>query len=155
MFTQKGSYLTREGYQKFEEELNYLRDQRRDEIADLLKEMLILGDAEDSTYDMVKQEQAFVEGRIQELELLLAKAQVIDDQVAKEVIQIGSKVTIQEEGFDPEYYRIVGPAEADPAKGYISNFSPLGGALMNHKPGDRVRISSPDGSFEVVILKVE
>jgi transcription elongation factor GreA len=72
-----------------------------------------------------------------------------------EVVQVGAKVTIQEEGCDPEEYTIVGPAEASPREGRISNESPLGRALMDHRPGDRVRVDAPGGAFFVTISKVE
>jgi len=152
------NYLTKEGYQKFEEELKILRDQRRDEIAATLREIMASGDFEDSSeYDMVKAEQAFVEGRIRELEVLLASARVIEEgqERATDVIQVGSKVTIEEPGSPPEVYRIVGPAESNPLKGKISYASPLGRALMDRKKGDEVKVSSPDGSFVVKILDVE
>jgi transcription elongation factor GreA len=110
---------------------------------------------EDAEYEAAKNEQAFVEGRIQDLEILLANARVIEDTSNKEVVQVGAKVTIQEEGSDAEMYTIVGPAEADPRNGRVSNESPLGRALMDHRAGDTVRVDAPGGSFTVQVLKVE
>jgi transcription elongation factor GreA len=111
---------------------------------------------EDAEYEAAKNEQAFVEGRIQELEMLLANARIIEDEHGKmDVVQVAATVTVQEDGQDPEEYTIVGPAEANPRKGRISNESPLGRALLDHKAGDRVRVDAPGGSFFVTILKVE
>ncbi len=100
--------------------------------------------------------QAFVEGRIKELEVLLAMARVIDETApVSEAIQVGSTVTIQEEGNEPETYTIVGAAEANPAAGRISNESPLGKSLLNKKVGDKVQVDAPAGAFVVTITKVD
>lgn len=150
------SFLTREGYQKLQEELEYLRTVKRQEVAKRLHEAMEGGELiEDAEYEAAKNEQAFVEGRIQDLEILLANARVIEDTSNKEVVQVGAKVTIQEEGSDAELYTIVGPAEADPRNGRISNESPLGRALMDHRAGDTVRVDAPGGSFTVQVLKVD
>jgi len=150
------SFLTREGYQKLQEELEYLRTIKRQEVAKRLHEAMEGGELiEDAEYEAAKNEQAFVEGRIQDLEILLANARVIEDTSNKEVVQVGAKVTIQEEGSDAEMYTIVGPAEADPRNGRISNESPLGRALMDHRAGDTVRVDAPGGSFTVQVLKVD
>jgi len=150
------SFLTRHGYQKLQEELEYLRTVKRQEVAQRLHEAMEGGELiEDAEYEAAKNEQAFVEGRIQELEMLLANARVIEETGNMEVVQVGAKVTIQEEGCDPEMYTIVGPAEANPREGRISNESPLGRALMDHSQDDRVRVDAPAGSFYVSILKVE
>ncbi len=150
------SYLTRQGFQKLQEELEYLRTVKRQEVAERLHEAMEGGELiEDAEYEAAKNEQAFVEGRIQELEMLLANARVVEDSVKSDVIQIASKVTIQESGYEPEKYTIVGPAEANPREGKISNESPLGKALMNHKAGEVVSVDAPDGSFTVQILKID
>lgn len=152
------SFLTREGYRKLQEELEYLRTQKRQEIADRLHEAMEGGELiENAEYEAAKNEQAFTEGRIKELEILLASARVIDEGVqAADSIQVGSKVTIQEEGSDAnEVYTIVGAAEADPSDGLISNESPLGKALLNHKAGDRVQVDAPAGAFTITVVKVE
>ncbi len=150
------SFLTRQGYQKLQEELEYLRTIKRQEVAERLHEAMEGGELiEDAEYEAAKNEQAFVEGRIQELETLLANARVIDESPKMDVAQVGSRVTIQEDGCDPEVYTIVGPAEADPRAGRISNESPLGRALLDHRPDDKVRVDAPGGSFTVKIIKVE
>jgi transcription elongation factor GreA len=150
------TYLTRNGYQKLLEELEYLRTTKRQEVADRLHEAMEGGELiEDAEYEAAKNEQAFVEGRIQELEILLANARVVEETGKMEVVQIAAKVTIQEDGGDPEIYTIVGPAEANPREGRISNESPLGRALMDHRAGDSVTVDAPDGSFTIRIIKVE
>jgi transcription elongation factor GreA len=101
---------------------------------------------EDAEYEAAKNEQAFVEGRIQELEALLATARVIEPETAEHpagVVTIGSTVTIQEQGFDPETYTIVGAAEANPRDGKISNESPIGKAILNREVGDSVTVETP------------
>ncbi|MEW6180591.1 MAG: transcription elongation factor GreA [Chloroflexota bacterium] len=151
------SFLTREGFEKLQEELEYLRTQRRQEIAQRLHEAMEGGELiENAEYEAAKNEQAFVEGRIKELEILLATARIVDEIPAADSVQVGSRVTIQEEGSDTqETYSIVGAAEANPSEGKISNESPLGKALLNHKPGDKVQVDAPAGSFRVTIIKVE
>lgn len=151
------SFLTRSGYKKLQEELDHLRTVKRQEVAVRLHEAIEGGELiEDAEYEAAKNEQAFVEGRIQELEILLANARIIEENHAKmDVVQVAATVTIQEEEREPEVYTIVGPAEANPREGRISNESPLGRALMDHRAGDKVRIDAPGGSFFVQILKVE
>ena len=153
------SFLTREGFTKLQEELEFLRTKKREEIANRLHEAMEGGELiENAEYEAAKNEQAFVEGRIKELEILLATARVIDDaavhQRATGTVQVGSTVTIQEENLEPEIYTIVGAAEANPVRGKISNESPLGKALLNRKEGERVQVDAPAGSFSVTIIKV-
>ncbi len=149
------SFMTQEGFDKLQEELKYLRSVKRQEVADRLHEAMDGGELiEDAEYEAAKNEQAFVEGRIQELEILLANARVIEENTKKDIVQVGAKVTIQEDGQDPEEYTIVGPVEARPRNGRISNESPLGRALMDHRAGDNVEVEAPGGSFVVRILKV-
>ena len=151
------SFLTREGYAKLQEELDFLRTKKREEIAQRLHEAMEGGELiEYAEYEAAKNEQAFVEGRIKELEILLATARVIDDaQPHGGTVQVGVRVTIQEEGLEPESYTIVGAAEANPNLGRISNESPLGKALLNKKSGDKVQVDAPQGSFFVNIIKVD
>ncbi len=153
------SFLTREGYEKLQEELDMLRSTKRQEIANRLHEAMEGGELiENAEYEAAKNEQAFVEGRIKELEILLATARVIaDNEKAEraEMIQVGSRVTIQESGNEPEVYTIVGAAEANPRAGRISNESPLGRALLNRKTGDSVQVDAPAGAFSVQVIKVE
>lgn len=150
------SYLTRQGYEKLQEELEFLRTTKRQEVANRLHEAMEGGELiEDAEYEAAKNEQAFVEGRIQELEILLANARVVEESGTRDVVQIAAKVTIQEDDNEPELYTIVGPAEANPREGKISNESPLGRVLMDHRAGDVVKVDAPAGSFTVRILKVE
>jgi transcription elongation factor GreA len=150
------SFLTRQGYQKLLEELDHLRTVKRQEVANRLHEAMEGGELiEDAEYEAAKNEQAFVEGRIQELEMLLANARVIEGTEKSETAQIGAKVTIQEDTNEPETYTIVGPVEASPRDGRISNESPLGKALIEHRAGEKVRVDAPGGTFNVTILKVE
>ena len=150
------TYLTRHGFEKLQEELEYLRHVKRQEVANRLHEAMEGGELiEDAEYEAAKNEQAFVEGRIQELEMILANAHIVDENTQHTVVQVGAKVTIQEDENEPELYTIVGPAEANPREGRISNESPLGRALMDHKTDDRVRVEAPVGTFFVVIVKLE
>ncbi len=149
------SYLTREGFDRLQQELDYLRKVKRIEVADRLRDALEDGELiENAELEAAKNEQSFVEGRIKELEILLSNAHLIEETNQTDVIQVGSKVTVQEDGSDPENYVIVGAAEADPRLGRISNESPLGKALLNHKAGDRVNVEAPGGAFEIEILSV-
>lgn len=151
------TFLTRDGFLKLQQELDYLRTEKRKEVADRLHEAMEGGELiENAEYEAAKNEQAFLEGRIKELEVLLASARVIEgNPPAADLIQVGSTVTVQEEGMPAETYTIVGAAEADPAKGRISNESPLGKALLNKKPGDQVQVDAPGGVFVVKVLKVD
>ncbi len=149
------TYLTREGFGKLQQELEYLRTEKRKEISVRLQEAMEDGELiENAEYEDAKNEQAFVEGRIKDLELLLANARIIDESDNEnEVIQVGSSVTLQEEGMEPETYMIVGPAEAEPRLGRISNESPIGKALLNHKVGDKVKVEAPGGAYEITVIK--
>jgi len=150
------SFLTRQGFQKLQDELDFLRTTKRQEVAARLHEAMEGGELiEDAEYEAAKNEQAFVEGRIQELEILLANARVIDENKKNDIAQVGAKVTVQEEGSEPELYTIVGPAEANPREGLISNESPLGRALIGHRENDTVRVDAPAGSFKVKIVKIQ
>jgi transcription elongation factor GreA len=151
------SFLTREGYAKLQDELDTLRTKKREEIAQRLHEAMEGGELiENAEYEAAKNEQAFVEGRIKELDLLLATAKVIDETAPHGgTVQVGSVVTIQEDGEKPETYTIVGAAEANPSAGRISNESPLGKALINKKPGDKAQVDAPQGAFTVQIVKVD
>jgi transcription elongation factor GreA len=151
------NFLTKEGYQKLQDELDYLRTAKRQEVANRLHEAMEGGELiENAEYEAAKNEQAFVEGRIQELEMLLATAKIIDENGRKksDSVQIGSKVTIKEGSFDSETFIIVGAAEANPRGGKISNESPIGKAILNHKVGDTVKVETPGGTYNVKILKI-
>jgi len=152
------TFLTREGFDKLQKELDYLRNDKRREVANRLHSAIEESNrlSEDPEYEAAKNEQAFVEGRIRDLELILAQARLIDDENKKHtVIQVGAKVTIQENGGDQEVYTIVGAAEANPRQGLISNESPLGRALLDHQVGDLVTVNAPSGSFKVKITAIE
>lgn len=151
------TFLTSEGHRKLQDELDQLRTVKRQEIAERLHEAMEGGELiENAEYEAAKNEQAFVEGRIKELEIILATARVIDESAGTDgTIQVGSKVTVKEEGAANESYTIVGAAEADPLKGLISNESPLGKALLNKKVGDKVQVEAPAGSFVVKVVKVD
>lgn len=149
------SYLTREGFERLQNELDYLRTEKRNEVAARLRDALEDGELiENAELEAAKNEQSFVEGRIKELEILLSNASLIGENNKSDIIQVGSKVEVQEEGYDPEKYTIVGAAEADPRLGRISNESPLGKALLNKKPGDKVKVDAPGGEFEIEILSI-
>ena len=149
------SYLTREGFERLQQELDYLRSTKRIEVAERLRDALEDGELiENAELEAAKNEQSFVEGRIKELEILLSNAHLIEETTKSDIVQVGSKVEIQEEGMDPEQYVIVGAAEADPRLGRISNESPLGKALLNHKAGDTVKVEAPGGVFEIEILSI-
>ena len=153
------NFLTKEGYQKLQEELEHLRTVKRQEVAARLHEAMEGGELiENAEYEAAKNEQAFVEGRIQELDLLLATAQIIEDNgkgsKKHDAIQVGSKVTIKEGNYDSETFSIVGAAEANPREGKISNESPIGKAILGHKVGDTVKVETPGGTYNVKILKV-
>ena len=153
-------FLTKEGYQKLQDELDHLRTVKRQEVADRLHEAMEGGELiENAEYEAAKNEQAFVEGRIQELETLLASARVIEEEKEKNhqsgLVEIGSTVTIQEQGFEAESYTIVGAAEANPREGKISNESPIGKAILNHEVGETVHVETPDGTYKVKIIKVK
>ncbi len=149
------TFLTKEGFQKFQEELDWLVNVRRAEVALRLSEAE--GSDEDDTaeYDAAKDEQGLVEARIKKLEMMLASALILDEQPKQlDCIDVGSYIVVQEEGSEPENYRLVGPAEADPIKGKISFKSPFGTALMGRKIGDVVNVKAPDGVFTVKVIAI-
>ena len=152
-------FLTKEGFQKLQEELDHLRTVKRQEVADRLHEAMEGGELiENAEYEAAKNEQAFVEGRIQELEALLATARVIEPEAGEHregLVTIGSTVTIQEQGFEAETYTIVGAAEANPREGKISNESPIGKAILNREVGESVNVETPGGMYKVKIIKVK
>ena len=154
---EKQTILTEEGLRKLEEELEFLKTERRSQVAERIKQAIDFGDiSENSEYEDAKNEQAFTEGRIKELELLLANAHIIEDGESEHgLVTVGSLVTICEDGGTIETYKIVGPVEANPRQRRISNESPIGRALMNHRVGETVKIEAPGGTYTVEILKSE
>lgn len=156
--TDKNEYfLTEEGAEKMRAELEDLKGPQRDEISKRLREAIQQGDlSENADYIKSKEDQGFLEGRIQELEAVLANASIIEEGASADgLVSIGSWVTIQENGNDPEKYHLVGHAEANPREGRISNESPIGVALMGGKEGDKVTVETPGGETIFEILKVE
>lgn len=148
-------YLTSEGEAKLRAELAELTGPRREELAQRLRSAIQMGDlSENADYHKAKEDQAFLEGRIQELEAILRMATIIEN-TQSDVVAVGSKVTIQEEDFDPETFYLVGAKEADPRNGKISNESPFGRALLDHKVGDMVEAETPAGKIKLKILKIE
>src|SRR5947208_10632069 len=128
---EKQVYLTREGYKKFEEELAHLKNEKRPEVAERIRKAKEFTDTVDNAeYDDAKAEQAFMEGRIQDLEYELANAVIIDDHPAADYVRLGSKVTVSDTTGEQEMYTIVGCAEAHPRRGYIHNVARVGRALL-------------------------
>ena len=147
------TFLTPHGYQEREQELHHLRTVRRQEVARRLHQALEEGDIlENAELEDARNEQAFVEGRILQLETMLRNAVIIEETGPRETVGLGSRVTVVEGDGPPETYHIVGSAEADPARGLISNESPLGRALMGQKVGGKAIVNAPAGVlvFEIV-----
>lgn len=150
-------YLTSEGAARLKDELARLKGPEREAIAARLRAAISQGDlSENADYHKAKEDQAFLEGRIQELEYLLKNAIIIEGNSGfKERVEVGARVTVQEEDFPPETYHLVGAKEADPRNGKISNESPIGRALLGGKVGDVVSAETPGGAVRLKILKIE
>ena len=150
-------YLTEEGIQKIKDELEHLKTAKRAEISERLEVAISHGDlSENADYDYAKQEQAFVEGRIKDLEDSLRRAKVISHDGRIDKVRVGSTVTIVEEGFDDEEtYTIVGVHEANPSNGRISNESPIGRALLDARLGQVVTVATPSGDTRFRIKSIE
>jgi len=149
------TYLTPEGEAKLKAELAELTGLRREELSQRLRSAIQMGDlSENADYHKAKEDQAFLEGRIQEIEASLRTAVIIENKHT-DYVTIGSHVTVQEEDSDPEIFYVVGGKEADPRNGKISNESPIGSALMSHKAGDVVEAETPGGKIKFKILKVD
>jgi transcription elongation factor GreA len=148
--------LTPEGQVKLEEELRHLETVRRREVGERIKEAKEFGDiSENSEYDDAKNEQAWVESRIVEVTQILARATIIDAPKKSDRVTLGSKVEIRDEDGDKHVYQVVGSAEADPADKKISNESPVGQAILGHKKGDVVPVTTPSGKVrEYTILSI-
>jgi transcription elongation factor GreA len=150
------NYLTPEGEAKLNAELQELKGTKREELSKRLRSAIQMGDlSENADYHKAKEDQGFLEGRIQEIEAILRNTVIIEKTQSSEVIFIGSHVTIQEGSFAPETYHLVGPTEADPRNGKISHESPIGHALMNKKVGETVEADAPGGTIKFKILKIE
>lgn len=150
--------ITQEGLAQLEAELQHLRSTKRREVALRIKRAAELGDrSENSEYEDAKNEQAFVEGRIQELDRRLRNVKVIDMQSPgrRGVVSLGSTVDIIDTDSGERFtYTIVGPVEVNPAQGRISHLSPVGAALIGHAPGDTVRVNAPDGPLRLKVAKI-
>ena len=160
MTLMKPHLLTQEGLDKLTNELEHLRTEGREKVADRLHRAFQDGQDDDfvenAELEAARNEQAFLEGRIQELEDILKNYQIIDAANGPaDAVNVGDWVTVSEEGFeDDERYHLVGAAEADPAAGRISNESPLGEALLGSKVGDIVRVNAPNGVLEFRVVKI-
>ncbi|MBP9773457.1 MAG: transcription elongation factor GreA [Candidatus Peribacteraceae bacterium] len=154
--------ITKEGLKKLKEELDGLKTNKRSEIAARLKEAISYGDlSENAEYEEAKNDQAFIEGRILELENQIKNAKLITEGASMKtskgkVIDIGSTVTVRNKTDDdePESYTIVGSMEADPLNHKISNESPIGKALLGHEKGDEIHVDAPAGKYTYEVLKV-
>ncbi len=156
MAEMKETLLTAEGLQKLEEELNHYKSVRRIEVAERIKTAIEYGDiSENSEYDDAKNEQAFIEGHIIELENKINTAKIIDGKTKKNIISVGSKVKLLDETYGDELeYVIVGSSEADPFNNRISNESPVGSAIIGKKKNARVEVSTPDGVVTFKVLAI-
>ena len=157
MSQSKKFIITYEGVKKLEEELEYLKTVKRKEITEKIKVALGYGDlSENSEYDEAKNDQAFTEGRIIQLENMLKNAVVVDEsEIPKDKVSVGSIVKVMDYEFDEEVeYTIVGSAEADPMNFKISNESPVGSALIGKKVGDVVEVAVPSGVSKFEVLEI-
>lgn len=149
-------YLTPQGFLDLEAELNDLKLNKRPAVIQALQEARALGDlSENAEYDSARNEQAQVEGRIKELEFKLEHCQVMDGG-NKDIVSVGSTVTIDyvDDDDDTEVFSIVGSMEADPFENKISNESPIGKAILGKKVGDICDVPSPNGSYQVKVVKI-
>jgi transcription elongation factor GreA len=152
--SKKVTYITPKGLARLEGELNHLRTVRRLEIAQYLQETT--GDVEETEYQIALEEQAFVEGRIHQLEKLLNDVRVVQPGESKNgLVEVGNTVIVRENNLDAETYTIVGAAEANPEEGLISNESPLGKALLGSRVGDEIVIKAPLGLLKFRVLAVQ
>lgn len=154
---EKDVFLTVQGLEKVENELDDLKSVKRREVAERIKQALAFGDiSENSEYDQAKNEQAKLEERIVKLENILRNAKLIDEsEISTDVVGVGSRVLVEDMEFEEEMeYTIVGSAEADPYEGKISNESPVGSALLGAKTGEVVDVKVPDGIIQFKVLKI-
>lgn len=154
---EKEVILTPEGLQKIEEKLEHLKSIRRQEVAERIKQAIGFGDiSENSEYDDAKNEQAFIEGEILELEKIIRSARLIDScDIKSGEVGIGTTVKLKDIEFgDIDVYTIVGSAEAEPVKNRISNESPVGRAVLGRKTGETVTVNVPDGKIKYKIMEI-
>lgn len=158
MTLEKSFYMTQEGKEKLEKELHYLKTERRQEVVERIKVARDFGDlSENSEYDSAKEEQAFVETRIAQVEKMIRNAIIIEnDKDNPDIVSLGTSVTfIELPDGEEETYTIVGSAEADPFEGKISNDSPMAKSLLGHEKGTEVSVVTPGGDIQVRIVNVE
>jgi transcription elongation factor GreA len=149
-------HITPEGLEAVRKEHEELISVRRPAIAAKIKAAREFGDlSENFEYHAAKNEQGFMEARINELEAILKNHVLIEDDRTPGLVAMGSTVRFREDGEDEETYRIVGPAEADPKAGRVSYESALGKALIGHRVGDEVEVSTPNGSYRVRVVGVD
>ena len=155
MKQKKEFLLTSEGYLDLETELNTLKSEERPRIIEAIKEARAQGDlSENADYDAARDEQAKIEARIQELEYMLEHAKIIEKK-SGDVVSVGTTVTVKYiDDDEEEVYSIVGSMEADPFENKISNESPIGKAIMNKKVGDTICVESPNGAYDIKIVKI-
>ena len=152
---EKPVFLTREGLNKLQLELEQLRTLGRTEVAERIQSSKDLGGAQNNAeFDDAKNEQAFVEGRILTLEGMIKNSTIISDEVSASVIQVGSNVSLVNQDGDLDEYAIVGSTEANPKEGKISNESPIGKALLGKRPGDEIEVNIPAGILRLTINKI-
>src|SRR6476620_3859309 len=150
--------MTREGKEKLEQELEYLKAVKRKEVVERIKIARSFGDlSENSEYDSAKEEQAFVEGRVTTLENMIRNAKIIEEEdLQVNDVSLGRSVTFVElPDGEGETYTIVGSAEADPFEGKISNDSPIAKSLLGKKVGDQVSVQTPGGEMNVKIIEIK
>ena len=149
-------YLTVEGAETLKVELADLKGPQRLAIAARLRDAIQMGDlSENADYHKAKEDQSFLEGRVQELEYTLSLAIIMDGTARKDRVSVGMRVTVQEANDEPEQFYIVGAKEADPRAGKISHESPFGKALMDHMVGDVVEAQTPNGTTRLKIISIE
>jgi transcription elongation factor GreA len=152
----KEIFITPDGIKKIREELELLTKTKRPELAQRLRHAVEMGDlSENADYIKAKEDQAFLEGRIQELEYILREATIVEPQMQNDRVQIGSIVKISYAGGEPETFQIVGVTEANPRQGKISHESPIGQALVGKKAGDHAIVQTPSGESELLILEIQ
>ncbi len=155
MAMEKTTFLTPAGFEKFQAELDHLRTNKRVEIASRLRDAMRFDENQiDIEYQLAKDEQSLIEGRILELERLLANARLLQSQSSDSEVALGCIVKVQQEGYSPEEFTIVSSAEANPKLGLLSNESPLGLSLLGHHAGDEVEVATPKGRIKFRILGI-
>lgn len=157
MTENKEVILSKEYLEKLEDELEYLKTKRRPEIAEKIKVARSFGDlSENADYDEAKNEQAEVEARIAKVEDMIRNAKTIEVNENSDEVGVGNTVTVYDEEFDETIdYKIVGTAESDPVKGFISNESPVGAALLGKKKDERVEVITPNGKIYFTIKAIK